>query len=698
MNIRHRFSRRQILRAAGTVGAALTAAPLLGVLDAPVTLAAPAATHGVLNVPIQLYIEGISVNATSTKLIQEYLDKTINGRIKGARAIFQPQGNAGGVVSAMLAGASYPWIVSSCCTDWPVLLPFLENLDPYITRDNIDEHAIWGVGQLSRFREPNGLFGLPEDAASDVYLYRQDILDDLGLPYPSPDWTWSEAETLWRRCTGNVHGQWRYGTNCPFGPGTTEGLPTVVAAYGGSFMDATHTRCLLNEIGSIHAGEYWFHMVWDKVATWGDGVPNPAIVTGQLVFNTSADPTVLFAVTQLGTKVKWDFCPWPSFPVRSVGKLHDNFYAMMASVPNKELAWTLLKWIAVEKEWYQFYMHVALTPPARADMMDEWYAVLRATAPILANKHLEYWGDPTLRGEGIYDYEFFQYSPSQAQSIISTVWPNIWNQKTGVTAGFQQITEQVNALEAAGAATAQTVNGIQAALGAVHNGQYPLPTATGSGAPATSATALVSVRDRTVTMTAGGSGIGASADSCVMAAATFTPVDGDVVCRLDAFSLASGPHLSQWAMAGLMARNDLSSVAPMVAVAVTAGDGLAVISRVIQMPGDVVGTPAVQMGAQGLLTQQQLTTYPPSAAQGNVMRRPLWLRLSRRASMWTAYTSVDGSTWTVAGQPVQVQVAGCWVGPFAAANNLSTGGVGTVRASFSQLSAAPSQAVQIGRP
>ncbi len=696
MGFLRRVGRRQAIQTAAAIGASLAAAPALGIVGVPAAAAGPSGTHGVLQVPVQLYIEGIAVDATSTKLIQQFLDKTINARLKGVRATFQAQGNASGVVSAMLAGAPIPWVVSSCCTDWPVLLPFLENLNPYVARDNIDEHAIWGVGQLARFRLPNGLYGFPEDAASDVYLYRQDILDDLGLAYPQPNWTWTEAEALWRQCTGNVHGQWRYGTNCPFGPTTTEGLPTVVAGYGGSFMDATHTQCLLDELACIRAGQYWFHMVWDKVATWGDGSPNPAIATGQLVFNTSADPTVLYAVTQLGNKVKWDFCPWPSFPVRSVGKLHDNFYAMLGAVPNKEIAWTLLKWIAVEKEWYQFYMRLALTPPARADMMEEWYAVLRSTAPILAGKQLQYWGDPTLKGEGVYDYEFFQYSPTQAQNLVSNVWPNIWNRKTGVTSGFTQIAKQINALEISGAATASALGGIKAGLAGVRNGHYPEPTRNGVGSASTPAGSLITVRGRSATVIAGGSGFGATADSCVFAGVSFTPTQGDFVCRLDALALGSGPHLSQWAMAGLMARNDLSTVAPTALVAVTAGDGLCVLSRTIQTPGDILGPPVIQLGAQGLLPQSDLTVYP-AAGTRSLLRRPVWLRLSRQGENWRAASSFDGSHWTPAGAPVSLQMAGCWIGPFATANNLGSGGKGTVSASFSLLSATPTQDVQIGR-
>ncbi len=696
-----RLSRRQAIGAAAGVGASLAAAPVLDALDAPAAAAAPAHRAATLAVPIQLYIEGISVDATSTALIQQFLDKTINTQLKGVRALFVPQGNAAGVVSSVLAGASFPWVVSSCCTDWPVLLPFLARLDPFLAKDNINERAYWGAGQLARFRQPNGLYGLPEDAASDVYLYRQDILDQLGLPYPSPNWTWSEAETLWRKCTANVNGQWRYGTNCPFGPSTMEGLPTVVAGYGGAYMDATHTRCLLNEPACIKAGEYWFSMVWDKVATWGDGVPNPAIATGQLVFNTSADPTVLYAVTTLGNKVQWDFIPWPRFPVRAVGKLHDNFYAMLSGVPNPEIAWELLKWVAVGSEWYRFYMRIALTPPARANMMDEWYAILRSTAPILRTKNVEYWGDATLKGEGVYDFEFFQYSPTQAQDLLMTTWPNIWNRQIGVTAGFTKVAQQINALEvsstkiAAQQAKVQSVINRDIASGA----PLPAPTKNGEGTPpaAVQKGYFTPLPGGVYTLIADGADVWDPTINCVFAGTTSTAANAEFTCRVTGLANVNCPHLSQWTKAGIIACSDLSDLAAAVTIELTGENGVNMQMQTSPAGGWGSQGPSSANQATGLIGPQQLT-LPNKTKLANYVKRPVWLRLTRKGLRWTSYTSLDGKTWTQAGSPVGAEIGGVWVGLFATSHNDSFNGKGLAKATFDNVSFKVSDVYQMGKP
>ncbi len=457
-------TRRQAMRgglvagaAAAVAGSALTACAQQGAGNSSAA-AAPNPYAGATQVPFQLWTPAIPTNATTKSLIQDFTDQSFNSKHKGVRAVWVGGGNMSGVATSVLAGASNtPWVVASCCGDWPIIQPFLERLDPYFQNDNINPATTWQPGQLSRFQDAGGTYGLPEDAASDAYLYRQDILDELGLPYPDPTWTSQDAANLWRACTGQGKTGWRYGVACPFGSGTTEGLPTVVAGFGGQFQNPARTVCLLDSPQAIQAGEYWIQMVWDKVGTDGDGTPNAGIFNGTVVFTTGAEPTILQAVQRLGSAVKWDFLPWPAFPTRKVGKLHDNFYGMLSSAPNKELAWEVLRWAAIDPDWQRFYMSLALAPPAVASLLENWYTVMRATAPVLQNKKLEYWGDATLAGDGVYDYEFFQYSPSQALNVVSGVWSQIWGHKLSVTDGFRQITQQVNALEAQGAVSAKAL-------------------------------------------------------------------------------------------------------------------------------------------------------------------------------------------------------------------------------------------------
>jgi len=47
----------------------------------------------------------------------------------------------------------------------------------------------------------------------------------------------------------------------------------------------------------------------------------------------------------------------------------------------------------------------------------------------------------------------------------------------------------------------------------------------------------------------------------------------------------------------------------------------------------------------------------------------VWFRLQLMNNIWTPYTSLDGSTWTMAGTPQLVEFVGAWVGVFATSAN-----------------------------
>ncbi len=419
--------------------------------------ARPAGAARVLVVPFQLYVVGVPNDATTVKLVQQFVDQAFNARHKGVRAVWQfANGPPSATVTAVLAGsATAPVLLAHAGSVWPQYQPLLVPLDGPLRAAGVSTHT-WAPGQLDAFRVGGRLYALPNNAASEAYLYRQDILDGLGLSYPASGWTYRDAQRLWRRCSGALPGGGhRYGCSVPFGPGTAgnpvpEGLAAVVHGFGGAYRDASHTRCLLDQPGSIRCGQYFLDLVWERAATSGDGYPNPGIFDGSVVFTQGAEPTIIEAVQRLGTQVKWDFIPYPSFPVRRVGILHDNFYGINALSPHADLAFELLRFAAIDATWTRFYMRQALAPPGQVGLLEEWLTVLRSVAPPLRSKNLEAWTQPTIDGLGRYDYEFFRYQPQNVAAVFAAQWPALWNRQVGVTAGFRAIAAGINALEAAG--------------------------------------------------------------------------------------------------------------------------------------------------------------------------------------------------------------------------------------------------------
>lgn len=437
-----RCTRRSVLRTAGmALGGAVG-------LTGCGTAARPVHWPAVATVPFQLWVVGIPQNAASVQIIQGFVDSTFNSRHKSVRAVWE-WSNVAGAVAAIVAGAPAPLLLAGCCASWPLARPFLAPLDPYLRGANVPTDHFWSAAQLSAYQDASGLHGLPANSVCEAFLYRQDILDQLNLAYPTPDWTAADAARLWRACAGTAGGgQRRYGCTVPWEPsGPPEGLPAVVQGWGGRFASQDGTRCLLDQPAAIACGEYFMDLVWNGVATGGDGLPNPGVFSGQVAFSQGAVPTIYDAVRQLGDQVKWDFISFPRWPVRPMTILHNNFYGVNAFAANKELAWELLRWAAVDGPWQQFCMKLTAAPPGPAPLLPQWETVLRSNAPILKHKALHYWTAPIAAGQAAYDYAFFKYQPVQVNALVGAFWPSLWQHKVGVSAGFKALAQQINAVQ-----------------------------------------------------------------------------------------------------------------------------------------------------------------------------------------------------------------------------------------------------------
>ncbi len=409
--------------------------------------ARPATQAGVRTVPVQLHVQA-PASATVQGLVQGHLDVGWNARHRGVRLVYQPWGDMPAVVASLTAGAG-PWIIAGCCYDFATAMPFLAPLDAELRRDNLST-GLWSAGQLETFRLASGLFAVPAYTAAQVYFYRQDILDRLGLSYPDPAWTYRDAESLWRRCAGGSGTARRYAATLSIDPGDIAEGYGYLHGFGGAFLDASRTRCLLGLPGSIRAGQWVFTQIWDRICTTGniDGTGlNSGIASGSVVFSSGAGQAVLWAARNLGSGVKWDFIPFPRWPVRRAAGVNSDFYGLSNLAPDQALAWEIFRYVTLDPNWNDFVMRLTLQQPALVDQWDRWEAVVRAAAPVLRGKRLGYWREAAVRGEG-YGVQFFKYQPLQAITLLDATWRRLWARQIGVQTAFVTIADQIDALQA----------------------------------------------------------------------------------------------------------------------------------------------------------------------------------------------------------------------------------------------------------
>ncbi len=441
-----RRTRRDVLRWLG--GAAGAAAGLELLPGCSASAVRPAPANPVTTVHVQLNVQ-IPSSAIVQRIVQQMLDEGFNAAHRGVRAIWEPWGNMPAVIAAIVAGNG-PLVIAGSLVQFATVLPFLAALDVPLRQDG-DPPSLWSSNQLDSFRRSSGLYAVPGYTACEPFIYRQDILDDLGQPYPAPDWTYLDAQRLWQACSGESNGAHRYGVTLPFGPGNLDpGAFFIFPGFGGAYADSGRLQCLLDEPSSVQAGEYFFPMVWSGVAASGDGTPSQGMVDGSVVFSQGAGHAVLWAVQNLGQRVRWDFIPYPRWPVRPATVANGNFYGLNALAGQTELAWELFRFAAIEPGFVRQLMRLTLQEPALLSLWDEWMAVVTAQAPLLRGKALHFWRDAAVQGEG-YGPVFFERQPVQAEAIVTDFWTKIWQRALGVREGFTMAAERVNALESAAA-------------------------------------------------------------------------------------------------------------------------------------------------------------------------------------------------------------------------------------------------------
>ena len=343
--------------------------------------------------------------------------------------------------------------------------------------------------------------------------------------------------------------------------------------------------------------------------------------------------------------------------------------------------------------------------PSLKDLWEEYAAVLEAIAPPLRDKNLGVFGD-MVNADAPYLGLLFKYGAGgDVTGLFSQWWANLMARKTTVVGSVTELAKTVNSVEAASAQMRSNAASTEAVIAhAVSTGAaLPAPPAAGAGMPSTQAPVGYVVGSATGVWTLMGNGAGVGGQvppsaNCIFAAMPWQSARGLFQCRVSAIANVNCPHLSQWAQVGLMAAGNLSSTAPAITLAVTGGNGVVEQVQSTDGSGWAVYTPASASASSGLIGSGGVTAANTKKLS-NYLLKPLWLRLVRDGTQWTAYTSLDGSAWTEAASAAGVLAAGVWVGLFATAHNSSFGGKGQIRATFDHLEGfTPDRYVQVGAP
>ncbi len=687
-----RIRRRDFFRASGA--AAIVGTALAG--------CAPGKAHPtVANNVITLVFQPDGTLNTSTnasllnKLYTEALDPFIKAN-KGLNVTVTP--SLWGDNVAAIAGGAGSDIISD---NYPP--PYwqdglLLNLDPYIKEDGIDTTA-WSQGIMEVFTQPFGLMMLPAYTSPFVYCVNLSDFAAAGLPYPDPDWTWTEFTTVAQQITQYI--QPKRGVELDFFSNGPEEANYVFKGFGTSLCNAAGTKSNLGTSAAIQAGEWLYNdMLWKDIAYFRSQAGFGTQADGfQLVaMYETWDGGVFFQAQTYQDTFDWDYLPFPVFPSGQRATMGtDDFYGINIQTKHPDQAWLLMKYLTYQTTWQKDLMKIGMLQPALLSLWPTWISAVGSVAPFMANKQLQWFEDAAVKGYA-YPQQYYAYDDKQVQAVAAPYFESLYSNTTTVAAAFTEAAAQIDSFIASiEVQAAAEENAIIAANSGSPTQPYAAPSLTGAGSPSTAAGSLITSSNGTYTLTGVGWDIWGLADGCTFAAVADTAYSGSWTAQLTSIAnLSETPSISSEARIGLMARGDLSSVAPMVIVSVNLAGGVTteIRSSATAAAAQTLGNSIKPPSKTGYIAPQYLLKNYQTT-QSNYLLHPVWFRLDRNGLDWTLYTSLTGSTWNQVGDPIHITMGGVWVGMFATAGNVVTGGQGQIQAVFNHASFTPTQMVQL---
>ncbi len=323
----------------------------------------------------------------------------------------------------------------------------LLDLTAYVRQSNLNLD-IFATRQLDAVQVGGRLYGLPEYTGTDAMVVNLDLVDRLGQPYPSAQWSYLEWAEFVRNTAAVRASKPRLGGSVRLGPVP---VGAYLAGWGGAIIDpADRRRCVLDSPQAVACGEFLYPLILEGLAA--PGLNQPALFNAGLMASGVVWQGQTLANARMLQGDKWRFYPMPTWPEGAYTFTNENYYAITAGSRQPAAAWELLNWICGEPHYQRAFMHLFLWPPALRALWPEWLAQVHAVAPVLRNKNVEVFGAPLVADRVVaVNGGSFTYQDQQAFAVIGQYSGQILARKLSVTQAFAQAARQVNALEAAGA-------------------------------------------------------------------------------------------------------------------------------------------------------------------------------------------------------------------------------------------------------
>ncbi len=221
----------------------------------------------------------------------------------------------------------------------------LENLDPFIEAGDYNLEDYWPA-LLEPAMYEGSVYGFPRDMSAEVLYYNKDIFDEVGIEYPTDEWTWDDLLAAAEALTVSEGGQTtRYGLAMEGGK-----FQLWVGQNGGGILDdvSNPTACTLDQPEAVEAIEFFAGMMNAGIAM-RDASLGQAGGDSTVMANGQAAMIIQNAsrVSQFNAAgLNYDVAP---VPIPAGGQRSASAvgaaWTMSAASDDKDAAWVFLSWL-----------------------------------------------------------------------------------------------------------------------------------------------------------------------------------------------------------------------------------------------------------------------------------------------------------------------------------------------------------------
>lgn len=317
----------------------------------------------------------------------------------------------------------------------------LENLDPWIEKSGYNLDDYWPALLESAMYE-GSVYGFPRDIGLEVLYYNKDIFDEVGLDYPTEDWTWDDLLAAAEQLTvvdanGRVE---RYALAMEGGK-----YQLWVGQNHGSILDDMRnpSKCTLDQPEAMDAIQFFADMMDNNYAmrdadlgqAGGDAAVFQSGQAAMIIQNSSRVSAFNAADMNYDVQV----VPIPQGGQRSASA-GGAAWVMSSGSDDKDAAWTFLSWLQSKDGGEKLYTESGEIFPALRSVAES-DAFLKQDAPPANRQAFLTEAENAKVGR-------FGYFPEWGEldgSVISPALQQIWAGEATPEEVLPALCEQVNA-------------------------------------------------------------------------------------------------------------------------------------------------------------------------------------------------------------------------------------------------------------